>query len=77
VFGFPFAAPPHLSAELRDTLRMAYEQMLRDPQFIEDARKLKLDIRPVRGEELERAARAAYASSPEAIARAQQLIAPN
>jgi tripartite-type tricarboxylate transporter receptor subunit TctC len=77
VFGFPFAAPPHLSAELRDALRTAYEQMLRDPQFIEDARKLKLDIRPVRGEELERAARAAYASSPEAIARAQQLTAPN
>jgi tripartite-type tricarboxylate transporter receptor subunit TctC len=77
VFGFPFAAPPHLSTELRDTLRMAYEQVLQDPQFKEDARKLKLDIKPVRGEELERAARAAYASSPEAIVRAQQLIAPN
>jgi tripartite-type tricarboxylate transporter receptor subunit TctC len=76
VFGFPFAAPPHLTAEVRDTLRTAYERMLQDPQFNEEARKMKLDISPVRGEDLERAARAAYASSPEAIARAKELIAP-
>jgi tripartite-type tricarboxylate transporter receptor subunit TctC len=76
-FGFPFAAPPHLRPEVRTMLRTAFAQTLHDPQFIDEAQKLKLDVRPVRGEDLERAARAAYASSPEAIARAKQLIAPH
>jgi hypothetical protein len=58
-------------------LRTAFERMLDDPQFNEEARKMKFDTRPVAGADLERAARAAYASSSEAIARARQLIAPN
>jgi tripartite-type tricarboxylate transporter receptor subunit TctC len=77
VFGFPFAAPPQLLPEVRTTLRTAFERMLEDPQFNEEARKMKFDTRPVAGADLERAARAAYASSAEAIARARALIAPN
>ncbi len=77
VFGFPFAAPPQLLPEVRTTLRTAFKRMLEDPQFNEEAHKMKFDTRPVAGAELERAARAAYASSAEAIARARQLIAPN
>ncbi len=77
VFGFPFAAPPQLQADVRATLRTAFERMLQDPQFNEEARKMKLDTRPVLGADLERAVRAAYAASPEAIARAKYLIAPN
>jgi tripartite-type tricarboxylate transporter receptor subunit TctC len=76
VFGFPFAAPPQLLPEVRTTLRTAFERMLQDPQFNEEAHKMKFDTRPVSGADLERAARAAYASSPETIARAKELIAP-
>ena len=43
----------------------------------EDAVKIKLELAPVAGETLERAAREAYAASPEAIARAKELMAPN
>jgi tripartite-type tricarboxylate transporter receptor subunit TctC len=77
IFGFPFAAPPQLQPEVRTTLRTAFAHMLEDRQFIDEAGKLKLDIHPVRGDDLERAARAAYAASPEAVARAKQLIAPH
>src|SRR4051794_29668268 len=76
-FGFPFAAPPQLLPEVRAMLRSAFERVVEDAQFMEEARKIKLDILPVRGADLERAVRAAYAASPEAIARAKQLIAPN
>jgi tripartite-type tricarboxylate transporter receptor subunit TctC len=76
-FGFPFAAPPHLLPEVRNLLRTAFERMVEDQQFLEEARKIKLDILPVRGADMERAVRAAYAASPEAITRAKQLIAPN
>jgi tripartite-type tricarboxylate transporter receptor subunit TctC len=77
VFGFPFAGPPHLLPDVRDMLRAAFDRMLEDPQFGEEARKIKLAIEPVRGTDLERAVRAAYAASPQAIARAKELIAPN
>jgi len=76
-FGFPFAAPPQLLPEVRGLLRTAFERMVEDSQFLEEARKIKLDMLPVRGADMERAVRAAYAASPEAIARAKQLIAPN
>jgi tripartite-type tricarboxylate transporter receptor subunit TctC len=77
VFGFPFAAPPGLLPEVRDMLRNAFDKTMTDPQFRDDATKIKLDPAPVAGAELERTAREAYSSSPETVARAKALIAPN
>ena len=77
VFGFPFAAPPGLLPEVRDLLRSAFVKTMQDPQVREDALKIKLELAPVAGETLERAARDAYAASPEAIARAKELISPH
>ena len=77
IFGFPFAAPPGLLPEVRDLLRLAFDKTMRDPQVREDALKIKLELAPVAGETLERAARDAYAASPEAVARAKELVAPN
>jgi tripartite-type tricarboxylate transporter receptor subunit TctC len=76
-FGFPFAAPPGLLPEVAAMLRAAFQQALRDPQLIEEAKKIKLELQPVRGEELQRLAREAYAASPQTLARAKALIAPN
>ena len=77
LFGFPFAAPPGLLPEVRDLLRAAFERTMQDPQVREDAQKLRMALAPVRGETLERAAREAYSASPEAVARAKELIAAN
>ncbi len=77
IFGFPFAAPPGLLPEVRDLLRQAFEKTMRDPQVREDADRIKLELEPISGETLERAARDAFAASPEAIARAKELISPN
>ena len=76
-FGFPFAAPPGLLPEVSELLRMAFAQTMRDPHVIEEAQRIKMELRPVRGDELQRLIRDAYAASPETIARARQLIAPN
>jgi tripartite-type tricarboxylate transporter receptor subunit TctC len=76
-FGFPFAAPPGLLTEVRDLLRAAFDRSMQDPQLHDEAQKIKLELAPVSGRELERLAREADAASPEAIARAKQLIAPN
>jgi tripartite-type tricarboxylate transporter receptor subunit TctC len=77
VFGFPFAAPPGLLPEVRDLLRSAFEKTMQDPAVREDALKVRLELHPVSGETLERATNAAFSASPEAIARAKELLAPN
>jgi tripartite-type tricarboxylate transporter receptor subunit TctC len=77
VFGFPFVAPPGLTPEVRDMLRAAFVKTLQDPAVREDAQKIKMELAPVSGQTLEGAARETFAASPETIARAKQLIAPN
>ncbi len=76
-FGFPFVAPPGLLPEVSELLRNAFAQTMRDPQLIEEAQKIKMELHPVRGEELQRLIREAHAAAPETIARARALIAPN
>jgi tripartite-type tricarboxylate transporter receptor subunit TctC len=76
-FGFPFAAPPGLLPEVGAMLRDAFAQTMKDPQVIEETARIKMELRPVRGEELQRLIQQAHAASPETIARARQLIAPN
>jgi tripartite-type tricarboxylate transporter receptor subunit TctC len=76
-FGFPFLAPPGLRPEVSAMLRDAFAQTMNDPQLIEEAARIKMELRPVRGEELQRLIIAAHAASPETVARARQLIAPH
>ena len=61
VFGFPFVAPPGLLPEVRDMLRLAFDRTMQDPRFREDARKIRLEPDPGKGETLERVAREFYA----------------
>lgn len=77
IFGFPFAAPPGVLPEVRVLLRTAFAKTLQDPGVREDAARIKLDLAPVDGEVLERAAREADNASPDVIARAKALMAPN
>ena len=76
IFGFPFAAPPGLLPEVRDLLRAAFVKAMQDAAVHGDAAKIKMELAPVSGETLERAAREAYSASPEVVARAKALMAP-
>jgi hypothetical protein len=49
--GRPFAAPPGVPAERIALLRQAFDATLRDPQFLADAKKLQMEIDPLKGEE--------------------------
>ena len=55
--------------------RSAFVKTMQDPQVREDALKIKLELAPVAGETLERAARDAYSASPEAIAHGTAVLA--
>jgi tripartite-type tricarboxylate transporter receptor subunit TctC len=46
----PFVAPPGLPQDRATALRTAFMTMCRDPAFLDDARKAKLDISPIDGD---------------------------
>jgi tripartite-type tricarboxylate transporter receptor subunit TctC len=50
--GRPFVAPPDLPADRLKMLREAFNKTMRDPEFIADVKKEKLDLEPEDGEHL-------------------------
>jgi tripartite-type tricarboxylate transporter receptor subunit TctC len=49
----PVMAPPKLPEQALHILRQAFTETCRDPAFLADAERLKLDISPLSGEEVE------------------------
>lgn len=50
----PFVLPPKTSKEREQTLREAFQETLRDKEFLKEIEKAKLGIEPVTGEEFEK-----------------------
>ncbi len=51
---WPFVAPPGLPKDRIDALRKAFDATMRDPAFLADAAKAKLDVMPTAGADIER-----------------------
>ncbi len=67
--GRPFVAPPGVPSDRIAALRQAFEDTLRDPAFLDDARAQNLNVVPVTAGQIERIIAAAYKSSPEVVRR--------
>ena len=76
VMGRPLFAPPNVPAARVAALRKAFEATMRDPEFLAEAAKLKMDIEPISGERMQTLATAASAASGEILARAKSLMQP-
>ena len=61
LWGRPYVAPPGLPPERARALRDAFQETMRDPAFLADAKKLNFDIVPLSGEEMARLIAALYA----------------
>jgi tripartite-type tricarboxylate transporter receptor subunit TctC len=48
-FGRPFLAPPGIPADRAEALQAAFMETMKDPEFLEDAKKQDLEINPVSG----------------------------
>jgi tripartite-type tricarboxylate transporter receptor subunit TctC len=70
----PFAAPPGIPAARKAMLRSAFNDTMRDPAFLADARTLQLDIVPVSGNEIDAVIAALYATPKDVIARAKSIL---
>jgi len=65
--GHPIAMPPDVPRDRVEAVRNALMMMVRDPEFLADAAKRKLDLLPGSHEELERTVAEAFAASPAEI----------
>jgi tripartite-type tricarboxylate transporter receptor subunit TctC len=62
LFGRPYMAPPDTPKERIATLRKAFNDTMKDPEFMAEAKKAKLEIEPVTGQQLEDLLKKAYAT---------------
>lgn len=72
----PFAAPPNLPPERAKALRDAFDATMKDPAFLADMAKQKLEVRPVAGVELDELVREVYGYPADVVKIAADAIKP-
>jgi tripartite-type tricarboxylate transporter receptor subunit TctC len=72
-FGRPFVAPPGVPADRVAALRNAFAATFKDPIFLEDVKRLKLDLDPRSGEDVQSLVEKIFDSTPAQIARAREV----
>lgn len=72
--GRPILTAPGVPAERVAALRQAFDETMRDPQFIAAARQSNMDINPMSGETLQRAVEKIAAPSPKILAMVKDAI---
>jgi tripartite-type tricarboxylate transporter receptor subunit TctC len=76
VFHRSFIAPPKTTPANLAILRKAFDATMKDPQFLADSEKLRIDVAPLSGERVQEVVRNLYASSPQVIDLARAAINP-
>ena len=71
-FGRPFLAPPNVPADRVEALRAAFMATMKDPEFLEDAKKQDLEIAPVGGKRIGELIANIYKAPPDIIKRAKE-----
>jgi len=74
VMGRPFLAPPGVPKDRAEALRTAFDDTMKDPEFLADAEKMQLEITPVSGEEIEKLVKELYQTPKALAARAAEFI---
>jgi len=67
--GRPFLAPPEIPGDRVAALRAAFMETMKDPEFLADADKLKLEIRSLSGAQAELMVKQIYAEISPALAK--------
>ena len=72
--GRPIIGTPAIPAERVKILREAFMKTVNDPELLDDAKKKKLELDPVSGEELETLGKEIVAQPPDVIERMKKLL---
>lgn len=70
----PYMVPPGTPKERVQLLRKAFLDTLKDPEFAAEAKKSKLDVYPVTGEEIERIIDGLFKLEPPLVAKLKELL---
>lgn len=71
-FGRPFVAPPGVPPDRVEALRSAFMATFKDPAFIDEVKKLKLELDPRSGSDVQALVAKLYSASPAQIKRARE-----
>jgi len=72
--GRPFVAPPGVPPARVAALRKAFDETMRDPAFLAEARRLLLDVEPMTGEEVAALVKSVLATPPAVVARVRKVL---
>jgi tripartite-type tricarboxylate transporter receptor subunit TctC len=70
----PFVAPPGTPDDRVRILRKAYMDTMKDPEFLTEAKKARLDIEPADGAELEQNVQEIFKLEPTLIAKLKEIL---
>jgi tripartite-type tricarboxylate transporter receptor subunit TctC len=73
-FGRPWVMPPETPAGIVKTMRAAYAKAMADPALVDEAKKGKLEVEHVPGEELQQLAEKMVSQPPGVVARVKKLL---
>ena len=71
----PFAAPPGIPEDRKRALIKAFEDAMKDPEFLAEAQKMKADINPVSAATIDKLLAEVYRTPKDIVAKAAKAIA--
>jgi tripartite-type tricarboxylate transporter receptor subunit TctC len=73
-FARPFVLPPGVPKERVQVLRNAFEETLKDKEFLAETEKMKLGLNPFGGEELEKTVTGIFKLDPALLAKMKDIL---
>lgn len=74
-FGRPYAGPPGLPPAILALFRKAFDETMKDPAFLAEAEKRKLDLDPITGDEIQKLVDELYTAPPSVVERVKDILA--
>lgn len=75
-FGVPYFTPPEVPPARLNALRRAFDATMKDPAYLAEAERAKLEVNPLTGEEVEALVKEASATPPDIVKIVRDALAP-
>jgi len=63
----PYMAPPGLPEDRKQALRRAFDETMKDPEFLAEAKRTELEVRPVSGTQIDALLNELYSTPPDVV----------
>ncbi len=72
--GRPYAFPPGAKKERIKMLRQAFRKLYKDRRFLNDAKRLKLEVQPLTGSEIDQVIDKIFSTPPEILEKLGKIL---